>query len=110
MKFIQPPGIVKPRGHYSPAVVQNGFVFVSGQLPLDGEGKIVGTTVEEQMLQCLKNIEAILKASGSSISMVVKSNVFVTDIGYWPNVNGVYADFFGNHRPARVVHWYARRP
>jgi 2-iminobutanoate/2-iminopropanoate deaminase len=103
MKFIQPPGIAKPRGHYTPAIVQNGFVFVSGQLPLDGEGKVVGTNVEEQMLQCLKNIDTILKASGSSIPQVVKASVFITDIAYWPKVNSVFADFFGNHRPARVV-------
>ncbi len=103
MQFIQPPSIAKPRGHYTPAVVQNGFVFVSGQLPLDGEGKVVGTTVEEQMLQCLKNIDTILKASGSSIPQVVKASVFITDIAYWPKVNGVFADFFGDHRPARVV-------
>jgi 2-iminobutanoate/2-iminopropanoate deaminase len=101
--FIQPPGIAKPRGHYTPAIVQNGFVFVSGQLPLDPEGKVVGTTVEEQMLQCLKNIDTILKVSGSGISQVVKANVFVTDIAYWPKVNQVFADFFGDHRPARVV-------
>lgn len=103
MKFIQPQGISKPRGHYSPAVVQNGFVFVSGQLPFDAEGKTVGTTVDEQMLQCLKNIETILKDSGSQLSMVVKANVFVTDIAHWPNVNKVFADFFGDHQPARVV-------
>lgn len=70
MKYIQPAGISTPQGHYTPAVVENGFVFVSGQLPLNQEGKPVGTTVEEQMQQCLKNIEIILQASGSSISRV----------------------------------------
>lgn len=103
MEFIQPTSLAKPRGHYSPAVVHNGFVFVSGQLPLDSEGKMLQGTVEEQMLQCLKNIDTILQASGSSISLVVKATVFITDIGDWPKVNAVFANYFGDHRPARVV-------
>lgn len=103
MQYVQPPSISKPRGHYSPAVIHNGFVFVSGQLPMDKEGKPVGTTVEEQMLQCLRNIDDILKASGSGIPLVVKATVFVTDIGDWPKVNTVFASYFGDHRPARVV-------
>jgi 2-iminobutanoate/2-iminopropanoate deaminase len=103
MKYIQPAGIAKPRGHYSPAIVENGFVFVSGQLPLDSEGTMLKGTVEEQMLQCLKNIDIILRASGSSISRVVKATVFITDIGDWPKVNAVFANYFGDHRPARVV-------
>jgi 2-iminobutanoate/2-iminopropanoate deaminase len=103
MKYIQPAGIAKPRGHYSPAIVENGFVFVSGQLPLDSEGNMLKGTVEDQMLQCLKNIDLILQASGSSISRVVKATVFITDIADWPKVNGVFATYFGDHRPARVV-------
>ncbi len=103
MKFIQPAGISNPRGHYTPAVVENGFVFVSGQLPMDSEGNVLKGTVEEQMLQCLRNIDLILQASGSSISRVVKATVFITDISDWPKVNAVFANYFGDHRPARVV-------
>jgi 2-iminobutanoate/2-iminopropanoate deaminase len=103
MKYIQPDTLAKPRGHYTPAIVHGGFVFVSGQLPLNSEGKPVGTTVEEQMQQCLKNIDEILKAAGSRIPLVVKATVFVTDIADWPKVNAVFAAYFGDHRPARVV-------
>ncbi|MBL7847909.1 MAG: RidA family protein [Cyclobacteriaceae bacterium] len=103
MKFIQPAGISNPRGHYTPAVVENGFVFVSGQLPMDSEGNVLKGTVEEQMLQCLRNIDLILQASGSSISRVVKATVFITDISDWPKVNAVFANYFGDHRPARVA-------
>lgn len=103
MQFIQPSGIAKPRGHYSPAVVQNGFVFVSGQLPIDANGNTMGKTVEVQMHQCLVNIDSILRASGSSMSSVVKATVFITDIADWPKVNAVFAAYFGDHRPARVV-------
>ena len=103
MQFIQPASLAKPRGHYSPAVVHNGFVFVSGQLPVDLEGNMIKGTVEEQLLRCLENIRTILEASNSGISQVVKATLFITDIGDWPKVNGVFADFFGDHRPARVV-------
>jgi len=103
MKFIQPVSLAKPRGHYSPAVVHNGFVFVSGQLPVDAEGNKVIGTVEVQMKKCLENIQTILQASGSDIPLVVKATVFVTDIADWPKVNAVFAEFFGDHRPARVV-------
>ncbi len=70
---------------------------------MDSEGNMLKGTVEEQMLQCLKNIDIILQASGSSISRVVKATVFITDIGDWPKVNAVFANYFGDHRPARVV-------
>lgn len=103
MKYIQPGSLAKPRGHYSPAVVHNGFVFVSGQLPVDAEGNKVIGTVEVQMKKCLENIQTILQASGSDIPLVVKATVFVTDIADWPKVNAVFAEFFGDHRPARVV-------
>lgn len=103
MKYIQPASIAKPRGHYTPAVVHNGFVFVSGQLPLDAEGNKVLGSVEVQMKKCLENIQTILKASGSDLPHIVKANVFVTDIADWPKVNAVFAEFFGDHRPARVV-------
>lgn len=103
MQYIQPASLPKPRGHYTPAVVQNGFVFVSGQLPLGSDGKVVGSGVEEQMLQCLRNIDTILKEAGSGIQHVVKATVFITDIADWPKVNGVFASYFGDHRPARVV-------
>jgi 2-iminobutanoate/2-iminopropanoate deaminase len=93
-----------PGGHYSQAVVHNGLVFVSGQLSIDpqtGE-KILGS-IEEQTEQTLKNVEAILKASNSDLSRVLKMTVYVADINLWSAVNTVYAKFMGEHRPARAV-------
>lgn len=94
----------QPAGHYSQAIVHNGLVFVSGQLPIDpqtGE-KRVGS-IEEQTEQALRNVSAILKAAGSDINHVIKTTVYVSDIGLWDRVNAVYARFFGQHRPARAV-------
>jgi len=94
----------RPAGHYSQAVVHQGMVYVSGQLPIDpktGEKKL--GSIEEQTEQVLENISAILEAAGSNLSRVVKTTVYVTDIALWDRVNQVYARFFGNHRPARAV-------
>jgi len=93
-----------PAGHYSQAIVHENTVYVSGQLPIDpriGE-KHVGS-IEEQTEQALRNVAAILKAAGSDISRVIKTTVYVSDISLWARVNAVYAEFFGEHRPARAV-------
>ena len=94
----------EPGGHYSQAVVHNGLVFLAGQLPIapgHANGKLEG--IEAQTLQVLKNIDAVLKACGSGRDSVLKATVYVTDIRLWGQVNAVYADFFGGHKPARTV-------
>jgi len=94
----------KPAGHYSQAIVHNGIVYVSGQLPIDPltvEKQI--SSIEEQTEQTLKNLSEILKAAGSNIESVLKVTVYISDIGLWPRVNTVYSRFFGEHRPARAV-------
>jgi 2-iminobutanoate/2-iminopropanoate deaminase len=104
MRKISTQNAPQPAGHYSQAIVHNGVVYVSGQLPIDpktGE-KRVGS-IEEQAEQALKNLSAILKAAGSDISRVVKTTVYVSHIELWDRVNAVYAKFFGEHRPARAV-------
>lgn len=103
MQTINPSSMVKPKGHYSPAVVHNGFVYVSGQLPTNNEGNPVLGTIEEQTILCLKRIDTILKSANSSISRILKVNIFVADIGDWSKINAVFAEFFGEHRPARIV-------
>lgn len=104
MHAISTPNAPTPAGHYAQAIVHNGLVFVSGQLPIDpntGE-KRVGP-IEEQAEQALRNVEAILRASGSSLNKVLKTTVYISDIALWDRVNAVYARFFGDHRPARAV-------
>lgn len=93
-----------PGGHYSQAIIANGFVFVSGQLPIKlGGGHETPEGIEAQTRQALANVSAILRAAHSSMDNVVSVTVYVTDIANWPAVNKVYAEVFGKHRPARVV-------
>jgi len=93
-----------PAGHYSQAVVAGGFVFISGQLPIvPGTGLKITGTIEDQALQVFRNIEAIAVAAGSSADRIVKMTIYVSAIDFWPAVNTVFTDFFGDHRPARVV-------
>jgi 2-iminobutanoate/2-iminopropanoate deaminase len=101
---ISTPNGPKPAGHYAQAIVHNGLVYVSGQLAIDpntGEKRL--DSIEEQTEQALSNVAAILEAAGSDIAQVLKTTVYVSDIELWDRVNAVYAEFFGDHRPARAV-------
>ena len=91
-------------GHYSQAVVHNGVVYVSGQLPINPETgeKLLGP-VEEQTEQVLRNVSEILRAAGSGLDRVLKMTVYVSDIALWSRVNAVYERVLGAHRPARAV-------
>ena len=103
MQTINPLIFSKPKGHYSPAIVHNGLVFVSGQLPTDPDGSPVLGTIEEQTELCLARVKTILEAANSDLGHVLKVSIFVADIKDWPKVNEVFARFFGEHRPARIV-------
>ncbi len=94
-----------PSGHYSPAIVHHGIVYVSGQLPrVPGKpADFALPTIEEQTRQALLNAEAILLAAGSRRDLVLRSTLYVSDIDYWAPVNAEYAAFFGEHRPARAI-------
>ena len=93
-----------PAGHYSQAVVYGGLVFVAGQLPIVPEtGEKLTGPIEEQTRQALKNVSAILKASGSSLDRVLKVTVYIPDMALWGSVNKVYAEVLGDHKPARAV-------
>jgi len=92
------------RGHYSQAVVHAGIVYVAGQLPIvpaDPQAKL--DSFERQAEQVLDNVEAILRASGSSLAHVLKATVYIADIAHWPRFNELYARRMGSHRPARTV-------
>ena len=93
------PGAIGP---YSQAIEANGFVFVSGQLPLDpATGAFVPGGVEEQAEQSLKNLKAVLAGAGCTLGDVVKTTVFLTDMGAFAAVNAVYAKYFEGDCPAR---------
>ncbi|HEY3412298.1 MAG TPA: Rid family detoxifying hydrolase [Armatimonadota bacterium] len=98
-------GPIKAAGApYSPAVEANGFVFISGQVPLDPATKqIVPGGIEEQARQALSNLCGVLAAAGLSPVNVVKTTVYVTDISTYGTVNGIYAETFGTEPPARTA-------
>lgn len=104
MKQILSNDAPQPAGHYSQAIEHQGLVYVSGQLPVNpkSEEKFVGS-IEEQTEQVLANLEAILRNANSGKNHVLKVTVYLSDIALWGRVNSVYAQFFGDHRPARVV-------
>lgn len=95
----------KPGGHYSQAVVHNHIVYVSGQLAIDSETgeKLVDKDIKEQTLKCLNNLENILVSSGSSKEKILKTTVFISKIEYWPEVNKIFSQFLGEHKPARSI-------
>ena len=93
-----------PKGHYSPAVVHNGLIFVSGQLAINMEtGEEVTDSIEAQTEQCLRNVEAVLLAAGSGLNHVLKMTIFVSDENLWGAVNETYKRIFGEHKPARAI-------
>ena len=104
MTFIQTSNAPLPGGHYSQAVAHNGLVFLSGILPITPTGqKLSDVSVSEQLQQVLANLDAILQASGTHRQNVLKVSIFIADMNAWSEVNQVYAQFFGDHRPARSV-------
>jgi 2-iminobutanoate/2-iminopropanoate deaminase len=101
---ILTPDAPRPGGHYSQAIVHDGLVWVAGLLPIEpASGEKVFGEIEEQTGQVLRNLAAILTAAGSSPDRVLRTTVYVADIALWGRVNAIYADFFGDHRPARTV-------
>jgi 2-iminobutanoate/2-iminopropanoate deaminase len=93
-----------PKGPYSPAIRAGGFVFVSGQGPIDpATGEVVKSDVQQQTRLVLENVRAILGAAGSSLDKVVKTNVYLSDIANFAAMNEVYATFFTAEPPARTT-------
>jgi 2-iminobutanoate/2-iminopropanoate deaminase len=101
-----------PIGPYSQAIKANGFVFCSGQIPLDPvTGQLVGEgDVTAQAKRVLESVQALLEASGSSLEQVVKSTIFLKNMGDFPKVNEVYGTYFKGTTPARSTIEVARLP
>ena len=91
-------------GPYSQAIVTDGWVFCSGQIPLVPESmELVGGTIDEQTDRALSNLSEVLQAAGSSLQHVVKTTVFLADMNDFAAMNKVYEKHFGEHRPARAA-------
>ncbi len=91
-------------GPYSQAIRANGFVFVSGQIPIDPEtGEIASGGFSDQARRSLENVKQILIASGAGLDKVIAVDVFITDIAQFAAFNKVYEEYFSVHKPARAV-------
>jgi reactive intermediate/imine deaminase len=95
---------VTPSGHYSHAASAGGFVFVSGQLPIPPDGtRAPGLPFAQQVRLALQNVELALAAAHASLRDVVKVTAYLTSEEHWAEFNAVYAEVFGEHRPARAA-------
>jgi 2-iminobutanoate/2-iminopropanoate deaminase len=94
-----------PRGFYSQAVRAGSFLFVSGQLPLDEDGQLVGKLAAEQTTKALENVRAILEAGDATLADLVQVVIYVSDVSYWPEINDVYETLLSGASPppARAV-------
>src|SRR5262245_53964564 len=94
----------RPAGPYSPGVIYERLIFVSGQGATDpATGKLAGPDIETQTEQVLRNVATILEAAGSSLQHVLRCGVFLLDIAEFPKMNAVYQRMFGENRPARTT-------
>lgn len=110
MKIIDTAAAPKAIGPYAQAVLIDGWLFSSGQIPLTADGQLAGADIEAQTEQVFDNLEAVLAAAGASLAQVVKSTVFVKDLQDFARLNSVYARRFGAHTPARSTVEVARLP
>jgi 2-iminobutanoate/2-iminopropanoate deaminase len=100
-----------PAGPYSPAMTFERLIFVSGQAAIDpATGRVAGSDIERQTEQCLKNVQAILAAAGTSLQHVLRCGVFLIDMRDFQKMNAVYARMFADHRPARTTVQVAALP
>ncbi len=98
-------------GPYSQAIKANGFVFLSGQIPLVPETmQVIEGDIQAQTDRVFANIAAVLTAAGSALDKVVKTTVFLADMNDFTAINEIYARYFGDHRPARSTVQAARLP
>ncbi|HEY9785971.1 MAG TPA: RidA family protein [Candidatus Obscuribacterales bacterium] len=101
----------KAIGPYSQATMYNGFIFVSGQIPLDPKtGQLIVGPVAEQTRQVMNNLATILEAAGSNLARVIKTTVYLKDMQDFEEMNKVYGEFFSGPKPARATVQVARLP
>ena len=100
---IQPEGVAVPAKPYSPVVVSDGLVFVSGQIPIDVDGRLVGADFEQQLALVLDNVERCLAAAGCGFTDVVKAIVYLTGRDQFDVLNRRYAERFPEPRPVRTT-------
>ena len=110
MKIIETDNAPKAIGTYSQAVKVNGFLFISGQIPLDPSTMELVEGIENQINQVFENINQILKADGMDFSNVVKLSVLLEDLSHFEKVNEIMADIFSKPYPARAAYEVSKLP
>src|SRR5258706_7476022 len=109
-KPVHAANLPKPVGPYSPGMGFERLVFVSGQAGVNPTTGTLAPDTEAQTEQCLKNVQTILEAAGSSLQHVLRCGVILVDMNEFQTMNGVYSRMFGTHRPARTTAQVARLP
>ena len=102
-KAVMVEGAAKAGGHYSHAVIANGFVYVSGQGPVDPATNVMPDAFAAQVRQTLRNLQSILKGAGADLKDVVKVNAYLSDITRFQEYNTIYKEFFPSEPPARTT-------
>ena len=103
-RVISTPDAPEAVGPYSQAIEANGFVFCSGQIPLDpASGELLTGSIADQTRRCMQNLTAVLEAAGSSLEQVIKVNVYLADIAHYAEFNTAYGEFFDQEPPARAA-------
>lgn len=98
------PALIEPRGHYSHVAIHRDLAYLSGQLPIDQQGTpLTDQPFETQARQVLQNLDHCLTKAGTHRSNLVSVTVYIADIDQWPAFDAIYADWIGDHRPARAV-------
>jgi 2-iminobutanoate/2-iminopropanoate deaminase len=110
MHIIQTSNAPAAIGPYSQAVVVGDMLFTSGQIPLRADGTLVEGDIEVQTAQVLSNLKAIIEEAGADLSRVIKTTVFLKNLDDFVAMNGVYAQAFGSHTPARSTVQVAKLP
>jgi len=111
LTVVSTPNAAAPVGPYAQAIKAGDLLFLSGCIPLNAQGELVGEgSVETQAHQVLTNLKTVVEAGGSELGKVIKTTVFLKSMNDFATVNGIYAAFFGKHTPARSAVEVARLP
>ncbi len=104
MQIITPDFKGENKGHYSAGIVSKGMLYVSGQLSIDPDTREAAKgDIKDHARLALKNVDRVLRTAGASRKDVVFCRIYTTDAKYWDPINEAYAEFFGDHKPGRVV-------
>lgn len=103
MKVISTPNAPTAIGPYSQAMIVGDMIYTSGQIALKPDGSFLDGDITSQAIQVLENLKHVLESENSSLKKVVKTTVFLSDMDNFAKLNEVYAQYFGNHKPARTT-------